>query len=917
MSRLQDKRFLNEMRDLSTNRMAGILGISAALRISSTLGISGVLLISLLTRCADARDQPSPEFTSSEEVTTDSLTGPDSHTGAQWWSLQPLEINRPPSLPNIPTDWQANPIDRFIYKSLSDKGLQPSPPASSRVLIRRATYDLIGLPPTPREVTAFQQACQQETGFSDQVGSQAYQQLIERLLDSPHYGEHWGRHWLDVVRFGESRGFERNEIINNAWPFRDYIIRSLNEDKPFNQLVLEHLAGDVIDPGNPQVEAGAMFLVSGPYDDVGNQDPQQAAIIRANTVDEIIRTSGEAFLGLTFGCARCHDHKFDPISQQDYYRLSATFAGVHHGSRVVATEQQQTQLQKQQQPLQAAQQEFSKRVVERRNSIFERAEKKAHAYDHRWTRPPANRLRTEETFPPVLAKYVRLIGEATDTNVQSATHYKLDEFEVWTAAPSSRNVALAEAGGQANGKSSMPKDFAAAYSPQLTIDGQFAARWLALSADLTITLPQTETVTRVVFSSDRPGAAGKHPVAAFVCDYRIEVSLDGRQWTEVANSHDRQPVSQGHRRHRMIELEMTSQERQQIAQWTTDRQKVEQQLAAMPKLASWWIGNSRQPGGPQHVLLGGNPQRPGETVFPASPQVLHAIGNNYQLEADAPEGQRRLAFARWLVAADNPLTKRVLANRIWQYHFGTGIVATPNDFGSMGGKPSHPELLDWLAQQIQDQGWQIKPLHRQLMLSQTYRQAGTYRMKAARVDSQARSLWRFPPHRLTSHQLRDSMLQVAGKLDTKMKGPGFRLYQYLQDNVATYVPLDHFGPETYRRSIYHQNARASLIDLLTEFDSPDCAFSVPRRTTTTTPLQALTLLNHSFTSDMSDALTARIEHEASGQDRAAQIQRAFWLIFSRPAEPPEVTAAQPLIEQFGLTAFCRGLFNTNEFIYID
>ncbi len=198
---------------------------------------------------------------------------------------------------------------------LRERGLTPSRPADPRTLLRRVTYDLIGLPPTPAEIEAFLEACQQETGHSGQVGDQAYAQLIDRLLASPHYGEHWGRHWLDVVRFGESNGFERNVIIPNAWPYRDYVIQSLNDDKPFDRLILEHLAGDVIGAGDPDVEVGTTFLVCGPYDNVGNQDPVQAAQIRANTIDEIIRSTSEAFLGLTVGCSRCHDHKFDPISQ--------------------------------------------------------------------------------------------------------------------------------------------------------------------------------------------------------------------------------------------------------------------------------------------------------------------------------------------------------------------------------------------------------------------------------------------------------------------------------------------------------------------------------------------------------------------------------------------------------------------------
>jgi mono/diheme cytochrome c family protein len=277
----------------------------------------------------------------------------DLRAGYDWWSLQPLKAPEVPTVATAPKVWQKSPIDRFIFKKLEAAELTPAKPASPRVLIRRASYDLTGLPPTPAETAAFLSACQAETGVVERVGDAAYAALLERLLASPRYGEHWGRHWLDVVRFGESNGYERNAIINNVWPFRDYVIRSLNEDKPFDQLATEHLAGDMIGSGKQEVEVGTAFLVCGPYDDVSNQDPERAAQIRADTIDEIIRTTGEAFLGLTVGCSRCHDHKFDPISQEDYYQFYATFSGVSHGSRLVASKEDRRAYQKQKQEREA------------------------------------------------------------------------------------------------------------------------------------------------------------------------------------------------------------------------------------------------------------------------------------------------------------------------------------------------------------------------------------------------------------------------------------------------------------------------------------------------------------------------------------------------------------------------------------
>lgn len=582
-----------------------------------------------------------------------------------WWSLRPLQAAPPPGLP---TEQEVNPIDRFILARLREKGLTLSPPADPRSLIRRLCYDLTGLPPTPEQVAA----------FARDPSPVAYQRLVEELLASPHYGERWGRHWLDVVRFGESTGFERNVILDNAWPFRDYVIRSFNEDKPFDQLVLEHLAGDVLGPGNPATEVGTAFLVCGPYDNVGNQDAVQQAVIRANTLDEMVRATGEAFLGVTIGCARCHNHKFDPITQQDYYRLSATFAGVAHG-------------------------------------------------------------------------------------------------------------------------------------------------------------------TRGVPDKGKPEAAPS---------------------------------------------------------------------------AKWWIGQLRPAPGPFHVFVGGDPQKKAEPVAFASPSFLADAMKSFELPATATESERRHALARWIVAPDNPLTPRVLANRLWHYHFGTGIVDTPSDFGVMGGKPTHPELLDWLAHQVHVHGWRLKPLHRLIVTSATYRQSATYQQAAASVDGDSRLLWRFPPRRLSGEEVRDSMLLAAGRLDLRLGGPGFRLYRYIEDNVATYVPLDAPGPETYRRAVYHQNARAARVDVLTDFDCPDPATANPRRSSTTTPLQALALFNHRFTLDMANALAARAAREA-GADLDAQVERVFTLAYGRHPDSVERSAAVQLAQTHGLRAICRAVLNSNEFLYLD
>ncbi|MCA9113171.1 MAG: DUF1553 domain-containing protein, partial [Planctomycetaceae bacterium] len=424
----------------------------------------------------------------------------------------------------------------------------------------------------------------------------------------------------------------------------------------------------------------------------------------------------------------------------------------------------------------------------------------------------------------------------------------------------------------------------------LVNDGRFGARWIPNTPQLTIELPQSQTIDRVSFSSDRKGDSVGHSVAAFVSEYRIEVSADGEEWTEVANSHDRQPVNEAHRNHRLRQAVITGEERQQLGELRKQLGEVNRQIAAVPALPVWWVGNYSRPAGPFHVFLGGDPQKHGEEVTPASLTLIDEVSSPPSDLTNV--GQARASLAEWIVDPGNPLTPRVLVNRVWQYHFGKGIVDTPSDFGVMGGQPSHPVLLDWLAHRLITPeaeggfGWRLKPLHKFIMLSQTYQQTSAARDDALAVDADSRLLWRFPPRRLSAEEIRDTMLSITGKLDTRMGGPGFRLYRYLQDNVATYVPLEEHGPETYRRAVYHQNARASVIDLMSDFDCPDPAFAAPRRSATTTPLQALTLMNHDFTLDMADALAARVA-EDTGEQPNDQIERAFVLAFGRAPDPNE------------------------------
>ncbi len=824
-----------------------------------------------------------------------------------WWSLLPLSQSNPPHAAGLPEAWSANPIDRFVFSKLAGNGLKPNPPADRRAWIRRVSYDLTGLPPSPEEVEMFQR----------DTDPSAHEKLVDRLLNSPHYGEQWGRHWLDVVRFGESRGFERNEIILNAWPFRDYVIRSFNEDKPFNQFIIEHIAGDVVGKDRPDVEIGVAFLTTGPYDDVGNQDAAAAANIRTATVDDMVTTTGAAFLGLTIGCARCHNHKFDPIPTEDYHRIKSAFDGVSHGPRSLATAEERQRHDAASKPLNERRTQIPAEKSRIEKAIIERAS--TQSSEQKPLRPPPSARLTEETFSPIEARHVRFTALSHSGNPKSGVGGRIDEFEIWTAAANPRNVALATNGGKAIGAAgNVARDFDGAYSVELVNDGKYSARWfIGNPAMLTINLAQTATIDRVSFSHDRvtPSDTPIEGLGPCVTEYEIHVSTDGRSWTKVADSSDRKPFNEELARDRKLRT-ASSDERAQLAELDRQLNEIDREIRKIPPLSSVWVANFSQPKQPTLVFKGGDPMKPGDAVKPSSLNVLDQVTRPFELSSDAPEAERRLALARWFASDENPLTARVLANRVWQHHFGVGIVDTPSDFGFLGGRPTHPELLDWLARRLQHHGWRLKPLHREIILSETYKQSAASREDGAARDKDARLLWRFPPRRLSAEELRDTMLTISGKLDRRAGGPGFRLYEYKQDNVATYVPLIEHGPETYRRAVYHHNARASVVDILSDFDLPDNAFAVPKRANTTNPLQTLTLLNHRFVLDMSAALSERAAMEA-GNVPTVQIRRAYAAAFQREPTQKELPAAMAMVRDHGMSAFCRALLNANELIYLE
>lgn len=806
--------------------------------------------------------------------------------GENWWSLQPLRRAEPP-----PSADHRGAIDRFLLAKLREKNLQPAPEADKATLLRRLTFDLTGLPPAPPEIAAF---------LADSTPG-AYERLVDRLLASPAYGERWGRHWLDVARYGDSHGYEQNHLRPNAWPYRDYVINALNRDIPFNQFILEQLAGDVAGKGNPEIEAATAFLVAGPHDTVGNQAEAARRQQRADDLDDIVNATASAFLGLSVNCARCHDHKFDPILQADYYRFAAVFNGVVHGEREIASPERRAAIEAQRKPLEqaiAAAKEELAALAKGGEADRPAAEARLRSR-HREAVTP---FETSESFAPRQAKFIRL---AAPNGIPGG----LDEIEAFDAS----GVNLAQAAAITVSSTRVADGIPGAYHARHLNDGKFDQRWFPAPggpAWIRIELAQPAKLAKAVWSTDRKkGFQGRFQQAALAA-YALEVSLDGATWHKVASGDDRLPARKEDF-DRAVTLEALQEPaRIQYLAIESKLKKLEADLRAAPKLPTVYAGQMKQPTEPVYLLNGGNVMNRGPEVAPGALAVL----NGFQLPPDTPEAERRLRFAQWLGDPANPLTPRVIVNRLWHHHFGRGIVGTPSDFGFNGERPTHPELLDYLAARLIEYGWRLKPLHKEIVLSAAYRQSSRFDASAARADAESRLLWRYPPRRLEAEAIRDAMLAAAGVLNPKMGGPGFQLFKYTVDNVATYFPVDKLGPETYRRGVYAQQARSIRNELLSVFDCPDPSLPEPRRVVTTSPLQALSLLNHSFTIDMAEALAARLQREAPTDPQRAEL--AFLLTFGRNPDETEKQATLRLAATHGWPAAARALFNANEFVYV-
>jgi mono/diheme cytochrome c family protein len=782
------------------------------------------------------------------------------------WAFQPITAE-------VLLAGDSHPIDHFIDRALSQKGISPNPQAAPPQLLRRLSILLTGLPPSVEELEAFEASYQKNA-------KKTVAAWVDRKLASPHFGERWAQHWLDVIRWAETNGSEANLFRKGAWLYRDYVIEAFNQDKPYDQFVTEQIAGDVMGAG-----AATGFLVAGPHVPAATvgREPSAVRQARADRMDEIMQTIGASMLGITMQCARCHTHKFDPITLKDYYAMSAVFEDIEFGSRHLEWPDHDPR----QQNVVRLQQSLETTRNELRN---------LGAWEEDWTAYRAWH------FTPIQTQAIRLRFLKPNVTV--------DELEILGPAQPGMNLALKRHGTQVAGFPSQGVDNR---NPVEVIqDGMFGTMaWRTKKQEDLEELPwlechfeESQWVHQINLSANREAfqdtdylEQSPHlPTYAFAVDAQ---QPDGA-WKEVWNtktllSHGTPPT-------------------EEVQAKVRDLQTIIQTLKAEgPPMA--FVGRLREPS-PTRVLYRGSPESPRDVVAPAAPAILNGSLGLTQ-EASGPD--RRLRFARWMTRPDHPLLARVMVNRLWHHLFGAGLVPTTSDFGQAGSLPSHPALLDWLAHHFihpvdGSDAWSIKALIRLIATSDAFSRSSAPSPEAMEMDADNRWLWRFAPRRLEAEVIRDSILMAADRLDTRLGGPGYRIHN-IKKTYAQWEVTDNHGTHTWRRMIYQERMRRVDDQLFTAFDFPDCGQIRSKRPISTTPLQALNLMNSPFVVEQAKAIADQALEETGGEHQAAVI-RCFERLVARMPEAEELRLGMQLASKQSLHLLCRSLINANEFAFL-
>ena len=793
---------------------------------------------------------------------------------SEHWAFQAIVRPKVPE----PVGAVINPIDAFLARSLARRELDFSPSADPRSLLRRVSIVLTGLPPRPADTSSFLEAYAQD-------GEQAYVRLVDRLIDSPHFGERWAQHWLDVIRWAETNGSESNMYRKNAWIYRDYVIRSFNQDKPYNQFLTEQMAGDALGQGD-----ATGYLVAGSHVPVATvgQEPSARRQARADRMDEILQTVGASAMGITIGCARCHNHKFDPISIQDYYSMSAVFQDVEFGSRFPELTDDH--------PRQVRGQELYREI-----SLMHDQLSRFGAWEEDWTGYK------EFHVPTTKASKVRITF-----NWKSI---RLDELEIFGPNDRRRNLALAANGTQAFS----PTEMAVVRAELRKVnDGKFGTEGWGCRAPkdgkqkpfIEFTFKQPEKFNRIRLSTNREDFLETDYLEGLnrfnFGGYQVETLDENGDWTRVASTMGSEALN---RKHPQRAVKLTRLQ-ELIAQVSEE--------GPTPSFVARFI----QPA-TTHVLGRGSPENPREEVPPAG---LSELDGTLELPNDAGGPSRRKAFAKWITQESNPLTARVAANRLWQHVFGQGIVTTTSDFGAAGALPTHPELLDWLSAELMNPllphhdsaglptPWSLKHMIRIMVMSEAFRQSSLPREKGIATDANSALLWRFPSKRLEAEVIRDSILQASGNLSAEVGGRSYRIHN-IKKRYSQWQVVNNYGPETWRRMIYQERMRRVDDQMFTAFDFPDCGQVRARRPVSTTPLQALNLMNSSFVIQQCKLIAARAAQE-SGGDQEASIHRCFDLVLGRSPTAPELELCATVLDADGLELVCRALINSNEFAFL-
>lgn len=856
----------------------------------------------------------------------------DERADESWWSLQPVVRPEVPAVKQA--SWVRNPIDAFVLARLEEMGLRPTPEASEGILVRRLHFGLTGLPPVPGAT-------------SD----------VDVLLESPHYGERWARHWLDVARYGESNGFEYDQLRPNAWTYRDWVIDAFNDDMPYDQFVKWQIAGDVLEPNHPGAIAATGFLVCGAFDGLKPSGDKQRRIMREDEMEDIVGTVSQSFLGLTVHCARCHDHKFDPIAQKEYFQMASALAGVHRGDRTVPA---------------------SSDVAERRREIEELSRKLAEAdgavRKRLLARPEQDEVkRSLEGLPQPVSRWSfdrdlrdeigSLHGEARGKARVEGGALVLDGKTGFVlTAPLTRTLKartleawvqldnLAQKGGGVigvQGVTGEPFDAivyaerekgqwmsgSSGYRRTSSFSGQVEKEAQANFVHLAIVYQEDGTITgyrngRPYGKSYQTGflhyGAGDHQI---IFGMRHGTSSDSKRMLagridraqlydtaltaeQVALSADVRIVTED-----MLIASLTDEQKATRERWKARIARLNSEVSRQGQKKVYAVTPKGAP--VRHLLVRGSPFERGEEVSAGGVASVHSsLSSQFGLKSNAPEAERRRKLAEWVAHENNPLLARVMVNRIWHYHFGQGLVKTPNDLGYSGGTPSHPKLLEWLSDEFRKRNWSIKEMHKLIVSSATYRQGSRANPEAQAIDAGNVYLWRKAPMRLEAESIRDSILTVSGALNPVAGGPGYRDFKmYRHKGSWVYDPIDPEGPEFNRRSIYRTWARGNVHPLLSPLDCPDPSAAAPVRSVTTTPLGALSLMNTSFVLRMSEEMAHRLM--AMPGDESRQIEHAVELAFGRPATARDLHLGISFVRKNGLAAFCRVLFNANEFLYLN